>query len=196
MVVPVGGGAFNRLLDLGPGLEPATFQSQGAEHLPPWLDQVEVGRVLGLEDELPAGMKQAEQQHVRRAVSAEVVSYRIDPLDCGINPGFNLAQEVDPVGCSSTIIGVSKGRAAGRLEGPENVAAAPPAIIDLLFGTFSLGRSWFHELLAWKAPRRLWSHLVQADHYAARRRHRVELFDDPLFLAKSGSTRSPNQVSS
>jgi hypothetical protein len=33
VLIPVGGGAFNRLLDLGPSLEPATFQSQGAEHL-------------------------------------------------------------------------------------------------------------------------------------------------------------------
>jgi len=46
-----------------------------------------------------------------------------------------------------------QGRAAGRLEGPENVAAAPPAVVDLLFGPFGLGRSRFHELLAWKAPR-------------------------------------------
>ena len=49
---------------------------------------------------------------------------------------------------------MSKGRATGRLEGPENVAAAPPAVVDLLFGTFGLGRGWFHELLAWKAPGR------------------------------------------
>ena len=68
VLVPVGGGAFNRLLDLGPGLEPAAFQSQGAEHLPPGLDQVEVGRRLGLEDELPARMQQGEQQRVGRAV--------------------------------------------------------------------------------------------------------------------------------
>src|SRR4051794_32805757 len=65
--------------------------------------QVEIGRVLGLEDEFPAGMKQTEQQNIRRAVSAEVVSYRIDPLDCGIDPGLDLAQEVDPVGCRSAI---------------------------------------------------------------------------------------------
>ena len=52
VLIPVGGGAFNGLLDLGPGLEPATFQGQGAEHLPPWLDQVEIGCILGLEDEL------------------------------------------------------------------------------------------------------------------------------------------------
>src|SRR3954465_863751 len=185
VLVPVGGGAFNRLLDLGPGLEASPFQGQGAQHLPPRLDQVEVGRVLGLKDELPAGMEQAEQQYVRRAVSAEIVSYRIDPLDCGIDPGLDLAQEVDPVGCSSAIIRVSKGRAVGRLEGSENVAAAPPAVVDLLFGPFGLGRSRFHELLAWKAPRCLWAHLVQADHYAARWRRGVELLDDPPFFWRS-----------
>jgi hypothetical protein len=27
VLIPVGGGAFNRLLDLGPGFEPAAFQS-------------------------------------------------------------------------------------------------------------------------------------------------------------------------
>src|SRR3954469_7824925 len=94
MFVPVGGGAFDRLLDLGPGLEPAAFQGQGAEHLPPGFDQVEIGGILGLEDELPARMEQAEQQYVRRAVSTEVVNDRIDPLDRGVDPGFDFAQEV------------------------------------------------------------------------------------------------------
>ena len=154
VLVPVGGCPIDGLLDLGPCLEPAAFQCQGAQHLPPWLDQVEVGRILGLEDEFPARMEQAEQQHVGRAVGAEVVGHGIDPLDRGIDPGFDLAQEVDPVGRGAAIIGVSKGRAAGRLEGPENLAAAPPAVVDLLFGTFGLGRGRFHELLTWKAPGR------------------------------------------
>src|SRR3712207_9381865 len=48
------------------GLEPAPFQSQGAQHLPLRLDQVQIGGIRGLEDELPARVKQAEQQHVRR----------------------------------------------------------------------------------------------------------------------------------
>src|SRR4051812_40632404 len=96
VLIPVGGGAFNRLLDLVPGIESAAFQSQRAEHLPPRLDQVEVGCILGLEDELPARMEQAEQQHVGSAVGAEVVGHSIYPLDRGIDPGFDLAQEVDP----------------------------------------------------------------------------------------------------
>src|SRR5688572_2884656 len=133
VLIPVGGGAFNRLLDLGPGFEPSPFQRQGAQDLPPWLDQVEIGCILGLEDELPARMEQAEQQHVGRAVSAEVVSYRIDPLDRGIDPGLNLAEEVNPVGCGAAIVGMRQGRTAGRLESPKDIAAAPSAIVDLLF---------------------------------------------------------------
>ena len=74
VLIPVGGGAFNRLLDLGPSLEASPFQGQGAQHFPPRLDQVQIRCILGLEDELPARMEQAEQQHVGRAVSAEVVS--------------------------------------------------------------------------------------------------------------------------
>jgi hypothetical protein len=51
------------------------------------------------------------------------------------------------------------------------------------------------ELLAREALGRLRTHLVEADDDRALRRARVEPLDDPLFSAKSGSTRSPNQVS-
>ena len=64
VIVPVGGGSRDRLLDLGPSFEAAAFQRQRAQHLPPGFDQVEVGRVLGLEHELPARMQQAEQQGI------------------------------------------------------------------------------------------------------------------------------------
>jgi hypothetical protein len=47
-----------------------------------------------------------------------------------------------------------QGRAAGWLEGPEDIAAAPPAVVDLLFGPFGLGRGRLDEVLAWKAPGR------------------------------------------
>src|SRR3954469_19801113 len=179
VLVPVGSSASNGLLDLGPGLEAAAFQGQGAQHLPPWLDQVEVGRILGLEDELPARMEQAEQQHVGRAVGAEVVNDRIAPLDRGIDPGFDFAQEVDPVCRGAAVVGLCVSTAAGGLESTEDIAGTASAVVDLLFGPFGLGRGRFHELLAWKAPCRLWPHLVQADHYAADRRRGVELLDDP-----------------
>src|SRR5690242_13210954 len=57
VLVPVRGGPFDSPLDLGPGLEPASLQRQRARHLPPGLDQVQVGGVPGLEDELPARVR-------------------------------------------------------------------------------------------------------------------------------------------
>src|SRR3954451_21003437 len=197
VLVPVGGCAFDGLRDLGPGLEASALQRQGAQDLPPGLDQVQVGRVLGLEDELPARMEQAEQQHVRRAVGIEVVDDCIDTLARRIDPGLDRAQEINPVGCRAALIGLGEGLAAGRLEGAENIAGdTAAAVIDLLPGRFGLGTRRLNELPARMALGLLRSHLVQADDYAACWRRRVELFDRPLFSAQSGSTRAPNQVSS
>jgi aerobic carbon-monoxide dehydrogenase large subunit len=42
--VPVGGGALDGLFNLGPGLEAAALQRQGAQDLPPRLDQVQLER--------------------------------------------------------------------------------------------------------------------------------------------------------
>jgi hypothetical protein len=75
--------------------------------------------------------------------------------------------------------------------------------LDLLFGPLGVPvrpfgvRPWLSadELLSREALGRLRPHLVETDDDAALRRCRVEPLDDPLFSAKSGSTRSPNQVS-
>ena len=64
MLVPVRGGAPDGVFDLGPGLEATAFQCQRAQDFPPRLDQVQIGRIFGLEDELPARMGQREQEHV------------------------------------------------------------------------------------------------------------------------------------
>src|SRR5215212_8770346 len=159
--VPVGGGAFDGLRDLGPGLEAATLQRQGAHYLPPGFEQVQIGRVLGLEDELPARMEQAEQQHVRRAVGIEVVEDCIDALARRIDPGLDRAQEIDPVGRRAALVGLSESLAAGRLEGAENIAGnTAAAVIDLLPGPFGLGTRRPDELPAWMALGLLRSHLV------------------------------------
>ena len=47
VLVPVGGGPSHGPLDLGPGLEAASFQGQRAQRLPPGLDQVQVSRAPG-----------------------------------------------------------------------------------------------------------------------------------------------------
>src|SRR5215213_8099202 len=52
--VPVRGGVPDGLFDLGPGLEAAALQRQRAQDFPPRLDQVQVGRIFGLEYKLPA----------------------------------------------------------------------------------------------------------------------------------------------
>jgi hypothetical protein len=65
MSVPILGGLFDRLLDLLPRLEPAALHGEGPEHLQPRLDQVQIGPIPGLEDELPPLVVQREQQYVR-----------------------------------------------------------------------------------------------------------------------------------
>src|SRR3954454_6581102 len=54
VLVPVGGGTLDGLLDLGPGVEAPSFDGERAQHLPPRLDEVQVGRIFWLEHELPA----------------------------------------------------------------------------------------------------------------------------------------------
>src|SRR4051794_6242724 len=52
MLIPVDRRLLHRAADLLPALEPTTLQRQTAQHLPPRLDQVQVRRILRLEDEL------------------------------------------------------------------------------------------------------------------------------------------------
>ena len=92
--------------------------NEGAQDLPPGLDQVEAGRVLGLEGELPARMEPAEQQHVRRAVGVAVIEDGIDALTRRIDPGFDRAQEIDPVGGGAVLIGLGEGLAGWKAPKP------------------------------------------------------------------------------
>src|SRR3954453_6393219 len=197
VIVPVGRGSSDRLLDLGPGLETAALQRQRAQHLPPGLDQVQVGGILGLEHELPAWMQQAEQQHVGSAVDVKVVEHRVDPRDRRIDPGLDRAQEVDPVDRGAALVAQRENRASRRLQRAKDVPCnATSAVVDLLPGPLGFRAGWPHEPLTRVALAGLRSHLVQADDDAAGRWCRVELLDRPLLRAKSGSTRAPNQVSS
>src|SRR3954449_5991733 len=74
-------------------------------------------------------------QHVGGAVDVEVVEHGVDPLDRGIDPGFDLAQEVDPVDGGAALVGQGEGGTGRGLEGAEHVAGdATPAVVDLLPG--------------------------------------------------------------
>src|SRR5688572_26783996 len=60
--VPVRGRPRHGPGDLVPALEPAPLERQRAQHLPPGLDQVEVGGVGGPEDHLPARVGEHKQE--------------------------------------------------------------------------------------------------------------------------------------
>src|SRR5215210_5448428 len=197
VLVPVGGGTLDGLLDLGPGVEAPSFEGQRAQHLPPRLNEVQVGRVLRLEHQLPAWVSQSKQQHVHAAVDVEVVDHGIDSLGCGLDPGLDALEEVDPVRGGPAIIGCGEGGARGRLQRAEHVARdIAPAVIDLLPGPLRSRSGRLDQALPGIALAGLRSHLVEADDYAALRWRGVELLDGPLLRANSGSTRAPNQVSS
>lgn len=84
----------DRLLDLLPRLEVAAGERQRPEGLPLRLDQVEVGSVLGLEDELPAGAGQAEEQDVVGPVRSQVVHDGVDPVDAFGHPLLYFLEEI------------------------------------------------------------------------------------------------------
>lgn len=113
-------------------------------------------------------------------------------------PELDMLQKVDPVGGTSTWVRAGQCRSRMRQESAENRASPAPSIIDLLPSPLCwLLTRWlaFNELLTRKALGTFRSHLIQADYCTCWRWGRREGVDAPLFLAKSGSTRSPNHVS-
>src|SRR3954452_5458243 len=163
VLVPVRGGAADGFFDLGPGLEAATLQRQRAQDLPPRLDQVEVGGILGLEHELPARVRECEQEHIGGTMEVEVVHYRVDPLDPGVDPALDRAEEIDPVRGGAALVCFRKCIPCGRSESTEDVALAASAVVDLLLGPLRFGTGRLDHAPAGIAPGGLRSHLVEAD---------------------------------
>src|SRR5713101_1163709 len=64
MGIPVGRGRRDRLLNLLPGLKAPAFEGQRTQHLPPRFDQIEIGGIRRLIDELPSLMMEHEEQQV------------------------------------------------------------------------------------------------------------------------------------
>ena len=54
MGIPIGRGCLDCLLDLLPGLKTPAFERQRTQDLPPGFNQIEIGRIRGLIDELRA----------------------------------------------------------------------------------------------------------------------------------------------
>src|SRR3954468_21820006 len=163
--VPVIGRLGDGLGDLVPGLEATACQGERTQHLPPRLDQVEVGGVFRLEHHLPAWMRQHEQQDVGGAVAAEVIGDGIDPLDLLWQPTLHLFQEGHPVGSATARVGAGEGGACRGTEGTEDVSFAAPSVVDLQPGPacrLRRGRCP-HQRLSGIALGAEWPHLVQAN---------------------------------
>src|SRR5262245_20744886 len=144
-------------------------------------------------------MSQGKQQDIGGTMHIEIVQNGINGLRLW-EPGVDALQEVDPIDHSASCIGLREGLASRRAKGPKDVPLAPPTIINVLPSApgrelWLSHRGCTYQLLARKALGRFRAHLIQADHDTTLRWMRVEFFNTPLFLANSGSTRSPNQVS-
>src|SRR5215472_9352735 len=201
MGIPVGGCLSDGLTDLFPGLETSPLESQGAQRLPPGLNQVQVGCVGRLKDKFPAWMLQGKQQHVSRSMHGQIIQDGVDALDALGNPLLDLSEKIEPVLGRSPLIGSGQCLCSSGLKGPEDVALGSASIVDLLLGAPSgFVPFWIslrmHQLLPQKSFRRLRPHFIQVHDGTPLGRGCVERGDRPLCLAKSGSSRSPNQCSS
>ena len=94
MGIPVGCGCLNRLLDLLPGLKASAFERQRTQDLPPGFDQIEIGRIGGLVDELPARMMDHEEQQIPTMMHLQIVHDGVDALFVGWDVFIHVAQEV------------------------------------------------------------------------------------------------------
>lgn len=199
--VPVGRCPLDCLADVGPALEPAPRQRQGAQHLPPGLNQVQGGGVLRLKDDLPARMDQREEQHVGRAMRAQILPDGLDALDLRGEPAVDLVEEVHPISGGPAAIGGGERIAGGGAEGAKHLAGLTPAVIDRLAGTPRRARRRVllggggDQALTRPALGHFGTPRVEADHHPVGRRADVPRFYRPLFCAQSGSTRSPHHVS-
>ena len=61
MSIPIGRCRSYRFFHLLPGFKAMPFEGQGAQDLPPRLNQIQVGGVGGLEHEFPTRMSQIEE---------------------------------------------------------------------------------------------------------------------------------------
>lgn len=134
MRVPVGARGNDRLLDCLPGQKLSPLERQRFQNLPPRLDQVQIRRIRRLEDELPARMRQVEEQDIGRFVRRQIIEDRVDPFRRGRDRRFRLVEEVDEVLDRTTRVGGGQCFARGGLEGTKDIAiGGSTLIVQFLF---------------------------------------------------------------
>lgn len=132
MEVPVLCGFGNRFFDLLPSLKSSSSQGERAKGLPPRLDEVEIGGSCRNVGELPARVREQEQQHLFGSVDVEVIQNTDDLGWARTDPGVDQFEEGKMVGLGATLIGLGIGFACMRVEGTEDMAAPPPTVVGLV----------------------------------------------------------------
>jgi hypothetical protein len=129
MGVPVLGGVFPGPTDRRPGLHAPPLHGPRAPSVPPRLNQVPGGRLLGLEDELPAGVRPRAQQASGGPVGTQVTHDRREPPECGGHPVLHAGEGRPRGGRGAAGGGHGQRLASGRPEGPEALPFAAAAVI-------------------------------------------------------------------
>jgi len=160
MGIPVGRGCLDRLLDLLPGLKASAFERQRTQDLPPRFDQIEIGCIGGLVDELPARMMDHEQQQVATMVHLQIVHDGVDALFVCWDLFIHRAQEVHKMHGTTARVALGPAVPCGLPQRSIDRAEGSAPIIDLLPG--SLRRAGVHidRLLARIALSRDRTHLI------------------------------------
>ena len=118
-------------------------------------------------------MRQRKEQHIDRAVGAEVVQDGVDPHALGGQPAVHALQEIHPVGDGAAGVGHGEGVASGRLEGAEDLAFLAAAVVNLLACPSRRARHWLRrwsrhdQALARPALGGFRPHLVEGHHDTA-----------------------------
>jgi hypothetical protein len=133
MLVPIRCCLLDCLTDVVPRLKAPPFKRERAQDLPPRLDQIQVDGVFGLTDELLARTRERKQQHLRGAMSAQVIDNRIDLFRLCGQPGLDPFQEVDPMGARALGIRLCQRITGRRSEGFKHVPFTPSPVVDRLF---------------------------------------------------------------
>lgn len=161
MGIPVRGAGRDRGGNVVPAGETAALERKTAQDLPPGLDQVEIGSIGGLEDELPARMPQQSEQDIGRAVGAEFVENGVDALHFRGSCRVHLGEERHPVPGGPPVIAARERLAGRRTEGPKDVAVPAPPIIGLLMGACSQMLGDVHQRPTRETSGALRPHLIQ-----------------------------------
>jgi hypothetical protein len=199
MLVPVHGRLLDRFDHLCPGRKTVSFEGKGAERLPPQLHEIEIGRILWLQDKLPTGVLQTKPQDSGRPMAMQIIHNSVKLLALCWAPHLDVTQEVHPVMDRASKIVFGQRRPRRWTQRPTDGALTPSSIVHLLRSPGC--RSWrcsggvrAYQLLSRIPLSGDRPHLLQAHYRTRRRGGGIECFHAPLFGANSGSPRALHQV--